>query len=299
MSKLGKMLGKGSDGEVYEILEDIDKVVKYIQPKICGIENYLEYYIMIHVNHPNIVSATEIELTEHNLVKIVQKRAISNLCVKFKNKKEIFRQLVEGVKFLNEHNILHGDIKPSNMLMFENQKVKLNDLSLCRFLDSQSTKQLYTYHYRPPEVDRGIKDLKSDVFALGCSMFEMYFNESYYDKKFQKRIHVPKIGKDKDKEFLDLIYKMTENNVEKRYSIQDVCNHNYFNKHIFETHGKTNIDNYLKLELYAEKNRLSDVFVKKCMNETLHSCIAFSKIDAYVANQLNYKIFDYIFKTIK
>ena len=41
MSKLGKLLGKGSDGEVYEILND-DKVVKYIQPKICGIENYLE-----------------------------------------------------------------------------------------------------------------------------------------------------------------------------------------------------------------------------------------------------------------
>ena len=127
MSKLGKMLGKGSDGEVYEILDDKDNVVKYIQPKICGIENYLEYYIMLYISHPNIVCATEIELTEHNLVKIVQKRALSNLCIKLKNKRNIFSQIVQGVKFLNDHNIIHGDIKPSNILLFENQQVKISD----------------------------------------------------------------------------------------------------------------------------------------------------------------------------
>ena len=39
MSNLGKMLGKGSDGEIYELIDNNNKVVKYIQPKICGIEN--------------------------------------------------------------------------------------------------------------------------------------------------------------------------------------------------------------------------------------------------------------------
>lgn len=296
MSKLGKLLGKGSDGEVYEILDNDDRVVKYIQPKICGIENYLEYYIMLHVNHPNIVSAIEIELTEHNLVKIVQKRAISNLCIKLKNKREIFKQIVDGVKFLNEHNVLHGDIKPSNILMFENNKVKLNDLSLCRLLDSQSTKQLYTYHYRPPEVDKERKHLKSDVFALGCTLFELYFNESYYDKRFQNRIHIPKTGNFKDRDFLDLIYKMTEINIEKRYSIQEVCKHKYFSKFKFKNYKTPDIDNYLKLELYAERRGLNDIFVKKCMNETLHSCVYFKHIDAYVSNCLKFKIFDNIFK---
>ena len=295
MSKLGKLLGKGSDGEVYEILDD-DKVVKYIQPKICGIENYLEYYIMLYVKHPNIVSATEIELTEHNLVKIVQKRAISNLCVKLKNKREIFKQIVNGVKYLNEHNILHGDIKPSNILLFENNQVKLNDLSLCRLLDSQSSRQLYTYHYRPPEIENNLKHIKSDVFALGCTLFELYFGEYYYDKKFQNKIHIKKVGNSKDRDFLDLIYKMTENNVDQRYSIQDVANHKYFNKFKFKEYRTADIDNYLKIEMFAEKNGLDELFVKKCMNETLHTCFGFQILDAHVAKVLHFKIYDFLFK---
>ena len=76
---LGKLIGKGSDGEVYEILNNDDFVVKYIQPNICGIENYLEYYIMLHSNHENIVKAESITLSDHKLIKIVQKRAVSNL----------------------------------------------------------------------------------------------------------------------------------------------------------------------------------------------------------------------------
>jgi len=295
MSNLGKMLGKGSDGEIYELIDNNNKVVKYIQPKICGIENYLEYHIMLYVDHPNIVSATEIELTEHNLVKIVQRRAISNLCIKIKNKKDIFKQIVEGVKFLNDHNIIHGDIKPSNILLFEKNKVKLNDLSLCRLIDSRSNRQLYTYHYRPPEVDRGEKHLKSDIFALGCTIFELYFNEPYYDKKFQNKIHIKKTGKDKDRDFLDLIYNMTEKEVYKRYSIQQVCEHKYFADYRFETHITSMCDNYLKLEILAERKGLDEIFITKCMNEVLHSCLSFQHIDAYVAKCLKFKIFDFIF----
>lgn len=290
MSKLGKLLGKGSDGEVYEILDDNNNVVKYIQPKICGIENYLEYYLMLYIDHPNIVSAVEIELTEHNLVKIIQKKAISNLCVKLKNKRYIFSQIVQGVKFLNDHKILHGDIKPSNILLFENQQVKLNDLTLCRPIDSKSTRQLYTYHFRPPEIDRGEMHIKSDIYALGCTLYELYFGESYHDRRLQKRIHIKKSGNPKDKEFLDLVYNMTENDVNKRYSIDDVCNHSYFSKFEFESFNVKHIDNYEKLSNY------DDIFVKKCMNEVLHTCISFERTDCYAASDLEFKIFDYMFE---
>jgi len=295
MYKVGKMLGKGSDGEVYELIND-DNVVKYIQPKICGIENYLEYYIMLYVNHPNITNAQSIEITEHNLVKIIQKRALSNLCIKLKNKKQIFQQIVQGVKFLNDHNIIHGDIKPSNILIFENEKVKLNDLSLCRFVDSVSTRQLYTYHYRPPEIDKSKLSLKSDVFALGCTLFELYFGVPYYDKKFHNKIHVPKIGNYKDRDFLNLVYNMTEENIDKRYTIDDVCNHKYFSKFKFDSYKIFNVDNYYNLREISKKKNLDETFIKKCMNEILHSCISFNVIDDYVANIMKFRIFDYIFK---
>ena len=293
---LGKLLGKGSDGEVYEILKDNTHVVKYIQPKICGIENYLEYFLLLNINHPNIVNAEEIELTQHNLVKIVQKRAKSNLCRKNKNKKAIFRQIIEGVKFLNCHNILHGDIKPSNILVFENEQVKINDMSLCRFIDSKSDKQMYTYHYRPPEIDRGEKHINSDIYALGCTLYEIYFNESYHDKRCNTKIHLPKSKNTLNEDLLDLIYNMTKNNPNDRYSINDVCSHKYFSKVKFKDYSCIKLDNYKILENLASNLNLNDIFVKKCMNENLDICKNYKEVDIYVTNVLKFNIFDYIFE---
>lgn len=293
---LGKLLGKGSDGEVYEILGDDKYVVKYIQPKICGIENYLEYFILLNISHPNIVKAKEIELTEYNLVKIVQKKAISDLSKKVKNKKHIIKQIVEGVRFLNKHNIVHGDIKPSNILLFEDEKVKLNDLSLCRFLDSKSKRQLYTYHYRPPEIDKEEIHINSDIYALGCTIYEIYFNEPYHNKRYLTRIHVQKKRTFQNSVFLDLIDNMTKLDPDERYSIDDVCNHPFFLNFIFEEYNTPSTDNYQEISNFATNLDLDKIFISKCMNETLDMCTNYNIIDNYVSNVLKFKIFDYNFE---
>ena len=293
---LGKLLGKGSDGEIYELLKDSDHVVKYIQPKICGIENYLEYYIMLYSNHPNIVKAKEIELTEHSLIKIVQKKAVSDLSKKVKNKKYIIKQIVEGVRFLNKHNIIHGDIKPSNILLFEDEKVKLNDLSLCRFSDSKSKKQLYTYHYRPPEIDKEELHINSDIYALGCTIYEIYFNEPFHDKRYPTRIHVQKKKTQQNSLFLDLIENMTELDPNERYSIDEVCDHSYFSSFLFDNYNEKSFDNYQEINKFAYNLELDKIFVSKCMNEKLDICKNYSTIDKYVSNVLKFKIFDYNFE---
>ena len=285
---LGKLIGKGSDGEVYEILNNDNLVVKYIQPNICGIENYLEYYIMLHSKHENIVKAESITRSDHKLIKIVQKRAVSNLCRRIKNKRNVFRQMVEGLLYISARGIIHGDIKPSNILLYRDDMVKLNDFSLCRFLESDSTKQLYTYHYRPPEIDKGFKSLKSDVYALGCSMYEIYFNEPYHDKRYSTRIHIKKKPVVNNKDFLDLIYNMTEEDLDKRFSISQVCKHKYFSKTEFSKFSPP--ENKPIEFLYSGKDH--PLFLSKCMNETLNICIDYEYIDNYVSKSLNFKILD-------
>jgi serine/threonine protein kinase len=291
---LGKLLGKGSDGEVYEMEGDL--CVKYVQPKVCGIENFLECYIMLYTDHPNIVKAEDIEVTKYDLVKIVQKRAVSNLCKRTKNKRKIFKQIVEAVNFLSKHNIIHGDIKPSNILIYEDETVKLNDLSLCRFVESKSKKQLYTFHYRAREVDSGNISLKADVYALGCTLYEIYFNEPYHDKRFPTRLHVEKQPTFSSKVFLDLIYNMTNEDVEKRYNISQVCNHKYFAKEVFTKYNQITFENYERLGLIARELDLSNTFVYKCMNEKTELCVDYKDVDMYISQYLNFRIFDYIFK---
>lgn len=232
MLKLGKLLGKGSDGSVYEILEREELAVKYVEIGPHGIQNYLEYYILLHIKHPNIQHAIKITKSKKNLMKILQPKATCDLDKVTKlsrYKKKIITNIVKSVKHLSDRQIIHGDIKPSNILYFGKDDVRISDFSLSRPFCSVSKRQLYSYYYRAPEIDQGkIYPEKSDVYALGCTLYEIYFRRKYFDRKYSSKIHVPVNIKEEDKPFMDLIYNMTNENYEKRFDMKKVSEHMYF-----------------------------------------------------------------------
>jgi len=299
---LGRLLGKGSDGEVYEILNHKEHVVKYIQPKIGGIHSYLEYYILLYNKHPNILNAVSIETTENNLVKIILPRALDDLSKTKKRfrchkNRHIFFQLVSGIDYLHSHNIVHGDIKPANILLFPNNQVMINDLSLALFLDSEvgNCKQLYTYHYRPPEIDKGLFSLKSDIYALGCTLYELYFGTSYHNKKYQLKrrpLYIIEDDSIEDKLFLDLVHNMTISDLDKRYNINQTKAHPFFEKKIFNVYENTNKDT-----LRLKSNDMSNFpdYISKCMNNyTKNADVNVSDIvydmDQYTSKKIKFDI---------
>lgn len=292
---LGKLLGKGSDGEVYEILNHKEHVVKYIHPKLGGIHNYLEYYILLYNKHPNILNAVSIETTDNSLVKIILPRALEDLSKtkkKFRNK-NIFAQIVSGIDYLHSYDIVHGDIKPANILLFPNNKITINDLSLARFSESDVSENkvnLYTYHYRAPEVDKGEFSLKSDIYALGCTLYEIYFGSSYHNKKYQLKTHPLYImDNSDDRLFLDLIHKMTISCLDKRYDIHQVKVHPFFESFRFKSYSHKTI-RQLKLNDISS----SVVYISKCMNK--YNCINSNEIvndiDQYTSNVIKFDIME-------
>lgn len=230
---LGNMIGKGSDGEVYELLEDgyiNNKVIKFIQPKINKDNKYLEPYILLHLNHENIMKAEAIEIEKNGLLKIIQFRAdfdllqrINNKHIKAVDKIKYMRELTEGINFLHQYHILHGDIKPNNVLLLNNT-VKITDFSLSRVIDKEciiNYNSTYTFCYRPPEIKENKLYLKSDIWALGCTLYEIFYGIKYFTiTKDLKLFHINNnygIGL-----FDELIDNMIVKNIEKRFSIEDV-----------------------------------------------------------------------------
>ena len=70
---------------------------------------------------------------------------------KLTKKNNFSKQIISGGYYLNNLNIIHGDIKPENILIFDGA-LKLTDFNLsrdCKF--DKSYKKLYTIYYRPPE----------------------------------------------------------------------------------------------------------------------------------------------------
>ena len=86
-----------------------------------------------------------------------------------------FIQIARGLQALHAQKILHRDVKTANVLRMSGEIVKLGDLGVAKLMKGAMTNtQIGTPHYMPPEVWRNRPyTFNSDVWALGCVLFEM------------------------------------------------------------------------------------------------------------------------------
>lgn len=102
----------------------------------------------------------------------------------YKITKQWITSIVKGIVHLHLRRILHGDIKAANILIFDGL-AKLNDFGLSSLIigkGAQRFKQkLYTPTHRPPEMWNGDEcDLSADIWALGCTIYEMIYGEPLF-----------------------------------------------------------------------------------------------------------------------
>lgn len=183
--KKGK-LGSGTYGQVYECYYTADRT-KY-QPELCavkciesdhaGLKCVNELLIMSMFDHPNIMTAKQIYF-ENNEVMIVMPKAERSL-LNYKADLSIIRNVIidvlRALKVLHGAGFIHGDIKPDNILKIKNN-YKLIDFSITATNVNKNRGTICTPNYRPPEAIGSHKswDLKVDIWALGCTIFELVF----------------------------------------------------------------------------------------------------------------------------
>ena len=202
MIKIGMMIG-----ERYEILEKIGtggmsdvykakchKLNRFVAVKVLKQEfsenaNFVskfrvEAQAAAGLMHPNIVNVYDVgeengiyyivmELVEGiTLKKYIEKKAR----LSYKEAVSIAIQVSMGIEAAHNNHIIHRDIKPQNIIISKEGKVKVTDFGIAKAATSNTitSNVMGSVHYTSPEQARGgYSDEKSDIYSLGITMFEM------------------------------------------------------------------------------------------------------------------------------
>lgn len=94
-------------------------------------------------------------------------------------------QMVTGIQAAHKQHIIHRDIKPQNIIISKDGKVKVTDFGIARATTSThtiSTNVMGSVHYTSPEQARGgVVDEKSDIYSAGITMYEMITGHVPFD----------------------------------------------------------------------------------------------------------------------
>lgn len=207
-----------------------------------------EVRLLQSLDHPNIVKLKDSFIDNNELLIIVEwaekgdlkrliRRAVS-MDVRFKEMEiwEYSRQLSSALDHMHRKRIMHRDLKPANIFVAMDGSLKLGDLGLGRFFSSQTLEafsKVGTPLYMSPEVLRGAGyDMKSDVWSLGCVLYELTMLRSPFKSDQQLSLYdlfvriskgdYPPLPETVSVDFRELVDRMLQLDPTKRFDVAQV-----------------------------------------------------------------------------
>ena len=232
-------LAKGTDNPIYlNVKNEIEVIKKLSHPsivKVYEVYDIKEYYFIIneYCKYGNLYDFYKFHLSE------------KQICI-------IIYQILSGVLYLHENNIVHRDLTLEHVMVDHIEKdlstsepyffIKIIGFSFAKeFVKDKPETQVIGYsYYMAPELIEGNYNEKCDIWSVGVILYMLIakkapFEANYRQKIFEKieeegyNIHSRKLL-DFSFEVRDLLNKLLEKDVEKRLSAEEALNHPWFKK---------------------------------------------------------------------
>lgn len=219
-----KPVGEGTFGKVYKAVykkgtkeERIVavKLVKISEEQGFPIPTLREILIMKGLNHKNVMKLEDVIYTQPNadnkyrgnvyLVFQYMEHDFSGIRISGHNTfslgeiKYIFYEILSGMAYLHKCNIIHRDIKTSNILINNKGEIKIGDYGLAR-RDSKAKDKKYTFKvvticYRAPELLLGFREYgpEIDIWSIGCVFCELLIGDIIFKENNKEKDQLNKI----------------------------------------------------------------------------------------------------------
>ena len=196
-------LGEGAQSTVYLVRDNQNENVQKAAKVLKG--DYLkqhsdegliqEFHLLESVDHQNLVRVYECRFLPKDKAPVLITEYVpgaKDLEIYIKNKKDlpfseklqIFYQILSALRYLHSKKIIHGDLKPSNILVGQEEGIPYPVVKLIDFgvsydlLVKQKKKRVGTPYYIAPEaVSEGIQ-MASDLYSLGVILYRMFISPS-------------------------------------------------------------------------------------------------------------------------
>ncbi|KAJ8598999.1 hypothetical protein CTAYLR_009465 [Chrysophaeum taylorii] len=186
-------IGEGTYGVVYKATDKVTGSVVALKKIRLDAEDegipstaIREISLLKELQHPNIVRLYDVVHTERKLTLVFEYldqdlKKYLDVCeagLEPTILKSFLYQLLNGVAFCHTHRVLHRDLKPQNLLINREGKLKLADFGLARAFGipvRSYTHEVVTLWYRAPDVLMGSRTYSTpvDIWSVGCIFAEM------------------------------------------------------------------------------------------------------------------------------
>ncbi len=193
--KIISSIGEGGMANVYLAWDTIlerEVAVKILRGDLADDDKFVRRFqreanSASSLKHPNIVEMYDVGedngkyfivmeyVNGKTLKSLIKKRGALNL----NEAVDIMLQLTSGIACAHDSYIIHRDIKPQNIMILEDGRVKITDFGIAMALNNneltQTNSVMGSVHYLPPEQASGSGcTIKSDIYSLGILMFELF-----------------------------------------------------------------------------------------------------------------------------
>ncbi|KAJ8259781.1 hypothetical protein GJAV_G00173390 [Gymnothorax javanicus] len=257
-----RVVGKGSYGEVSLVRHNTDRK-QYVIKKLNLTSSSKrerraaeqEAQLLSLLRHPNIVTYRESWEGEDRRLHIVMGFCEGgDLYQRLKRQKgeliperqvvEWFVQISMALQYLHEKNILHRDLKTQNIFLTKTNIIKVGDLGIARVLENQNdmaSTLIGTPYYMSPELlSNKPYNHKSDVWALGCCVYEMATLKHAFNAKDMNSLvyriiqgKLPQMPSMYDPRLGELIRSMLSKKPEERPDVKQILRQPYIKQQIF------------------------------------------------------------------
>ena len=206
-------LGKGGFGTVYLVVNKKDnksyamkefsienetkEKIDFIEKEAEILSKFESRYIVKYYNCERVNNKFYI-LMEYcdgiNLKEFIEEYRAKNELIHQNFLNKIIKQICLGIKVIHSKNIIHRDLKPENIFMNSKKEIKIGDFGISKQLDSykkytMTVNKAGTQDYTSPEIIRkGIYNYKTDIYSLGCIIYELFTLRNYYLDKLSDEI---------------------------------------------------------------------------------------------------------------